>query len=39
MATITPVRTGIPTGTWTVDTAHSKVGFAVKHMGRGHRPR
>jgi polyisoprenoid-binding protein YceI len=23
----------IPTGTWSVDPAHSKVGFAVKHMG------
>lgn len=23
----------IPAGTWNVDTAHSKVGFAVKHMG------
>ena len=23
----------IPTGTWTVDPAHSSVGFAVKHMG------
>src|SRR5690348_8262130 len=23
----------IPTGTWTVDPAHSKVGFGVKHMG------
>jgi polyisoprenoid-binding protein YceI len=23
----------IPTGTWTVDPAHSQVGFAVKHMG------
>ena len=22
-----------PTGTWTVDAAHSKVGFAVKHLG------
>ncbi|MGH2942549.1 MAG: YceI family protein [Solirubrobacteraceae bacterium] len=22
-----------PTGTWTVDPAHSKVGFAVKHLG------
>ena len=22
-----------PTGTWTVDTSHSKVGFAVKHLG------
>ncbi len=25
--------TSIPTGTWAVDPAHSKVGFAVKHMG------
>jgi polyisoprenoid-binding protein YceI len=25
--------TAVPTGTWTVDPAHSKVGFAVKHMG------
>jgi polyisoprenoid-binding protein YceI len=25
--------TAIPTGTWVVDPAHSKVGFAVKHMG------
>jgi polyisoprenoid-binding protein YceI len=23
----------VPTGTWTVDPAHTKVGFAVKHMG------
>jgi polyisoprenoid-binding protein YceI len=23
----------VPTGTWTADTAHSSVGFAVKHMG------
>ena len=22
-----------PTGTWTVDATHSKVGFAVKHLG------
>ncbi len=22
-----------PTGTWTVDPAHSRVGFAVKHLG------
>jgi polyisoprenoid-binding protein YceI len=29
----TITRTGIPTGTWTVDPVHSKVGFAVKHMG------
>lgn len=25
--------TSLPTGTWTVDPSHSKVGFAVKHMG------
>ena len=25
--------TVIPVGTWSVDPAHSKVGFAVKHMG------
>ncbi len=29
----TTTATLIPTGTWTVDHAHSKVGFAVKHMG------
>ena len=29
----TITRTGIPTGTWSVDPVHSKVGFAVKHMG------
>src|SRR3954470_13111282 len=23
----------VPTGTWTVDPAHSKIGFSVKHMG------
>ena len=33
MATATLPRTGIPTGTWSVDPVHSKVGFAVKHMG------
>lgn len=32
-ATATPTRTVIPTGTWKVDPAHSKLGFAVKHMG------
>ena len=32
-ATATLTRTEIPTGTWAVDQAHSKVGFAVKHMG------
>ena len=31
MSATTP--TLVPTGTWTVDPAHSKVGFAVKHMG------
>jgi len=25
--------TAIPTGIWTVDPSHSKVAFAVKHMG------
>src|SRR6185437_6349822 len=29
----TTTSTLIPTGTWTVDPAHSKVGFGVKHMG------
>ena len=29
--TATPTAT--PTGTWAVDQSHSKVGFAVKHMG------
>ena len=32
MSTIA-TATAIPTGTWVVDQAHSKVGFAVKHMG------
>jgi polyisoprenoid-binding protein YceI len=36
----TDAKTLIPTGTWVVDPAHSRVGFAVKHMGiatvRGH---
>ena len=32
-ATATATRTAIPTGTWDVDPVHSKVGFAVKHMG------
>lgn len=27
------IPTAVPTGTWVVDQAHSKVGFAVKHMG------
>jgi polyisoprenoid-binding protein YceI len=29
----TTTATLIPTGTWSADKAHSKVGFAVKHMG------
>jgi polyisoprenoid-binding protein YceI len=29
----TSTPTVIPAGTWSVDPAHSKVGFAVKHMG------
>ena len=32
-ATATLTRTALPTGTWNVDQAHSKIGFAVKHMG------
>lgn len=30
--TVTPSAV-IPAGTWSIDPAHSKVGFAVKHMG------
>jgi polyisoprenoid-binding protein YceI len=33
MTTSTLSRIGIPTGTWKVDKAHSRVGFAVKHLG------
>jgi polyisoprenoid-binding protein YceI len=33
MSTTTSNSTVIPTGTWAVDPAHSKVGFGVKHMG------
>jgi polyisoprenoid-binding protein YceI len=33
MTTSPATPTAVPTGTWTVDPAHSKVGFAVKHMG------
>ncbi len=29
----TTIQTAIPSGTWAVDNAHTKVGFAVKHMG------
>jgi polyisoprenoid-binding protein YceI len=33
MTTSTPSRIGIPTGTWKVDKAHTRVGFAVKSLG------
>ena len=33
MSTITETKNLIPTGTWAIDPVHSKVGFAVKHMG------
>ena len=33
MSTTSATPTILPTGTWTVDPAHSKVGFGVKHMG------
>ena len=33
MSATTNTPTIVPTGTWNVDPAHSKVGFAVKHMG------
>src|SRR4051812_40342593 len=33
MSTYAIPATAIPSGTWTVDQGHSKVGFAVKHMG------
>lgn len=31
--TAVQTETGIPTGTWAVDPVHSKIGFAVKHLG------
>ena len=31
--TTTLSRIGLPTGTWKVNKAHTRVGFAVKHMG------
>lgn len=33
MSVTTSTTTVIPTGTWSVDPAHSAVGFGVKHMG------
>jgi polyisoprenoid-binding protein YceI len=40
IATTVPSITAVPTGTWSVDSAHSRVEFSVKHLGiatvRGH---
>jgi polyisoprenoid-binding protein YceI len=33
MSTATSTETAVPAGTWVVDEVHTKVGFAVKHMG------
>lgn len=33
MSVTTSTATAIPTGTWSVDPAHSKIAFGVKHMG------
>jgi YceI-like domain len=33
MTTSSLSRNGIPTGTWKIDKAHTRVGFAVKHLG------
>jgi polyisoprenoid-binding protein YceI len=33
MTTATLERTALPTGTWVADKAHTKIGFAVKHLG------
>ncbi|HEY8466574.1 MAG TPA: YceI family protein [Solirubrobacterales bacterium] len=33
MTTSASTKTVIPAGTWKIDPAHSKAGFAVKHMG------
>jgi len=33
MSTSTTDRVAVPAGTWVVDEVHTKVGFAVKHMG------
>ena len=27
------IKTSVPTGTWVADKAHSRVEFAIKHMG------
>src|SRR4051794_14980384 len=33
MTPLPPPPPAVPAGSWTVDPSHSKVGFAVKHMG------
>lgn len=33
MSTTTHDTTAVPTGTWTLDSVHSSIGFAVKHSG------
>ena len=33
MSTATLEKTALPTGTWVPDKAHSRIGFAVKHLG------
>jgi polyisoprenoid-binding protein YceI len=33
MSTTIAAVTAVPTGSWTVDAAHSRVGFQVKHLG------
>jgi polyisoprenoid-binding protein YceI len=33
MATATLTRSPIASGTWSIDAAHSKIGFSVKHLG------
>lgn len=33
MTTTTTMAPAIPAGTWAIDKAHTKLGFAVKHMG------
>lgn len=32
-ATVSSTSTALPTGTWNVDTSHSRIGFRVKHLG------
>src|SRR3954451_4676354 len=30
---VSAIKTSVPTGTWVADKAHSRVEFAIKHMG------